>query len=148
VTKKVLLAILLVWAATFTIPGLRDRAEPRALTARAWVGDRLEGPLTPVRDRYRKAQTRSQLDKTQRALVMNRNQGGRIPEQEQLGQFMARHDIVPDGRDPWGTPYLIVQEADSLAIVSAGPDLTYHTDDDLVVRVRHARRAPRSTVRR
>jgi hypothetical protein len=134
--KRVLLAVALVWAVTLVFPGLRDRLDPKVESTRAWAGDRLEGPFTPVRNRYRHAQVTSQLDKVQRALVMTRNQGGRPPAQEELGRFMRLHEVTPDGVDPWGTPYLIVQEPDSVAVISAGPDRKYYTSDDLVRRVR------------
>lgn len=141
--KKLLLALVLVWLAALTIPAFGERVEPRVAPVREWIGDRLEGPMTPVRNRYRKAQVRSHLDKTQRALVMTRNQGGQPPEPDQLPRFMARHDVVPDGLDPWGTPYLLAQQGDSLAVISAGPDRTYYTDDDLAVRVRFPPRGSR-----
>lgn len=140
--KKLLLAVLLLWMATLVFPAWRERAEPRVTAVRGWVWERTQGPLTPVRDRYLRTRAESDLNKVIRSLVMQRNLGQQAPRQEDLRSFMARNDIVDDGLDPWGVPYLIVQEADSVAIISAGPDLTYHTEDDIVVRVRYARRDP------
>jgi hypothetical protein len=140
--KRLLLAVLILWGATHAFPSLGQRAEPRVSAVKGWVGEQMHGPMTPIRNRYHKAQVRSHLDKAARALVTQRNMGGRPPEQEDLRLFMSRNDIVEDGLDPWGMPYLIVQEPDSVAVISAGPDRTYHTEDDMVARVRFAERRP------
>lgn len=140
--KRLLLAVLLLWAATLIFPGLGERVEPRVMAVRGWVWDRAEGPLSPVINRYRRTQADSDLTNVARALVNDRSMGLGPPEQADLRAYMARHQIIDDGLDPWGTPYLIVQEADSVAVISAGHDLTYHTEHDLVIRVRFARRSP------
>jgi hypothetical protein len=140
--KRLLLAVLILWMAVLIIPGLRERADPKVAAVQGWVGDRMEGPMTPVRNRYRMAQVRSHMEKTSRALAVQRNMGMRAPEQDQLRAFLQRHDVVDDGLDPWGTPYILVQEPDSIAIRSAGPDLEHHTQDDIVIRVRYPQRSP------
>jgi hypothetical protein len=140
--KALLLAALLLWAATMVFPDLASGAQVRAATLWGWTADLLERPAAPVTNRYRRVQAETHLNKTSRHLVLQRNQGQRPPEAHELAAFLARHEITPDGLDPWGTPYHIVHEPDSVAIMSAGPDRRFETDDDLVVRLRFPRRDP------
>ncbi len=139
-TKRLILAFLALWVLILVVPGFRERAQPRLQEAGAWTWARMEGPLSPVTDRYRRVQAESDLSEMSRLMTIARNEGRRPPEQRDFAEFLKRHEIAPEGLDPWGTPYLIQQEADSVALTSAGPDLQYGTNDDLVVRVRFRRR--------
>jgi|GEM_PF-433826 len=133
--KRLIVALLVLWFIILVVPGLRERAEPRLTAASAWTWGMMERPLSPVTNRYRRVQAESHMSKASRQMTLTRNQGFPLPDQQGLAGFLARHDIVPDGLDPWGMPYLIQQEADSLALISTGPDLQYGTRDDLVVRI-------------
>jgi hypothetical protein len=139
--KRLLLAVLFLWLVTLVVPGLRERVTPRAVEVGGWAGARLEGPLSPITDRYKRVQAETHLSRTSRLLVTQRNMGQRAPESHELPAFMTRNDIAPDGLDPWGVQYQIVQEPDSVAVMSAGPDGVFGTADDLVVRVRYSERA-------
>lgn len=138
--KRLVLAALLLWAATLVFPQLGEAVQLRAVELWEWTGDRLEGPASPITNRYRRVQAENHLSRTSRALVLQRNQGHQPPQPQDLAAFMARHDGPPDGLDPWGVPYQIVHEPDSVAIVSAGPDGVVGTDDDLVVKLRFPNR--------
>jgi hypothetical protein len=137
--KRLLLAFLVLWGATLVFPGMKEGVRSRAGDIGAWTGARLAGPLSPITNRYRVVQAENQLSKTSRLLTLQRNQGQRAPEPHELPAYLTRHEIAPGGSDPWGTPYRIVQEADSVAIMSAGADRLFGTRDDLVVRVRFPR---------
>jgi hypothetical protein len=132
--KRLLLFALLLFLGSLVVPGVQEHTRPRVNGALSWAGARLEGPASPLTNRYRRIRAEAELDRTLRRLVMDRNQGMRLPEPTRLANYMTRHDIAQDGIDPWGTPYLMVVETDSIALVSAGPDHRYDTDDDLVVR--------------
>lgn len=138
--KRVLVAVLVIWGATLIFPSLREGMHARVTQVASWMGMRLEGPASPITNRYRRLHAESDLSKTSRLLVLQRNQGHPAPEPHELGTFLTRHEIGPRGIDPWGVPYRIAQEADSVAIMSAGPDRTFGTGDDLVVRLRYPRR--------
>jgi hypothetical protein len=141
--KRLLLAGLLLWGATLIFPELGEGVQLRAVELWEWTGDRLEGPASPITNRYRRVQAENQLSKISRQLVLRRNQGQRPPSEEELAGFLIQHDISPDGLDPWGVAFRIVQEPDSVAVMSAGPDLTFGTEDDMVLRLRfrdHSRR--------
>jgi hypothetical protein len=133
--KRLLLAALLLWAATLIVPGLGEAVQARAASAWAWTSDRLERPASPFTDRYRRVQAESDLQKTSRQLVLRRNAGHRAPEPQELAEFMAQHQISEDGIDPWGTAYRLVHQGDTISISSAGPDLTFGTDDDVTLNV-------------
>jgi hypothetical protein len=139
--KRIVMAVLLLVLVTLLFPPLRERADPHMAAAGAWTAERLEGPLSPVTNWYKSIRAEAELGKAARLMVGQRNQGMRLPDPERFQEFLNRHDIATDGLDPWGTPYLMVQEADSIALVSAGPDRRYETDDDLAARFPH--RSPR-----
>jgi hypothetical protein len=141
--KRLLLAVLILYGATVAFPGLGDRAQPKMDAAWDWTWDRMEGPLSPVTNRYRRARANSELSKMARHLVMQRNQGGRAPTEETLSAFLTRNEIAPGGLDPWGTPYRLTHERGVLTIRSAGPDLRYETEDDLLVDLPFPHRGPR-----
>jgi hypothetical protein len=134
--KRLVLMALLLYAATLVFPQLGEAVQLRAVELWEWTGDRLEGPVSPITNRYRRIQAENHLSRTSRALVLLRNQGRPPPAPQDLARFMARNDGPPDGLDPWGMPYQIVLEPDSVAIMSAGPDRTMGTEHDLVVKLR------------
>jgi hypothetical protein len=133
--KRVILVVALLWLVVAVFPGAREAASPRAVELRDWTWGHLQGPLSPVTDRYRRIRAEAELSEAARLLVLDRNQGRRAPRQEELAAFLARHEVAPDGLDPWGTPYQLSQQQDSLVIRSAGPDLRYETGDDVLVKV-------------
>jgi hypothetical protein len=135
--KRLLLAFLLLGMLTLTVPALRQRAQPRIDQSREWLGKRLEGPLSPVLTPYRRLKTQSQMGKAVSALVSRRNMGYPPPKPIEFQEFIQARELSPDGMDAWGAPYLLRQRRDSLDIISAGPDIQYHTDDDLVVSIRY-----------
>jgi hypothetical protein len=143
--KRMVLAASLLVLVTLLVPPLRERADPHMATAGSWTAEQLAGPLSPVTNWYKGIRAEAELEKAARLMVGQRNQGMRLPEPARVGEFLNRHEIATDGLDPWGTPYLMVQEADSVALVSAGPDGRYDTDDDLAARFPH--RSPRGARR-
>ncbi len=76
------------------------------------------------------------MQKAVRELIQDRNMGYLRPQPDDFRAYIQREVEGEDGLDAWGTPYIIVPTADSLAIVSAGPDLQYDTEDDLVEKLR------------
>lgn len=140
--KRLLLAILLLGLVTLLVPSLRQRAQPRIDSSREWLGVKLEGPMSPVLNPYRRLKTQSHMGQTVSALVALRNMGYPPPKPDELREFMASRELSPDGLDAWGVPFLLRQRRDSLDIISAGPDVEYNTEDDLVTSMRY--RSPSS----
>jgi hypothetical protein len=141
--KRLLLAVLLLYGATVVFPGLGERAEPKMAAIGDWTWDLMEGPLSPVTNRYRRIRADSELSKMARLLILQRNQGAPGPTEETLAAYLTRHEIAPSGLDPWGTRYRMTHEAGNLTIRSAGADLRYETDDDLKIEVRFPHRGGR-----
>lgn len=142
--KRIFLALLLLGLATLLIPGLRERSQPRIDQGREWLGQKLEGPLSPVLTPYRTLKTESRIAKVVSHLVRDRNRGRPPPTPGEFRDYLAAYGL--DTLDAWGAPLLLQQEPDSVAIISAGADLDYLSDDDLVTRIRY--RAPERRVLR
>lgn len=136
--KRILLAFLLLGLAILTIPALRQRAQPRIDQGREWLGQKLEGPMSPILTPYRSLKTEERMAEAVRHLIRDRNRGTDAPTPDALPAYLTRHDIEPV--DGWGAPILLRQEPDSLALLSAGPDLEYDTEDDIIAKIRY--RAP------
>lgn len=129
--KHLILALLMVVLAVLLIPGLRTRAQPHIDVGREWLGDKLEGPLSPVLNRYWKLKTDNRLNNAQNELVRRRNLGSAPPAPTEFRDFLVRHDIADKGLDGWGLPLVLEIKQDSLVLRSAGADRFYDTPDDL-----------------
>lgn len=142
--KRIFLAILLLVLAVLLIPALRERAQPGIDASRTWMGEKLEGPMSPILTPYRTLRTQTRMGEAGRLLVRDRNRGRRPPTPEEFPDYLTRNNV--ELLDYWGAPLIIEQEPDSLAIISPGPDLEYRTDDDVVTKIRYA--APQYRFRR
>lgn len=140
--KRIALALLLLTAATLMIPALRHRAQPRIDSSREWLGQKLEGPFSPVLTPYRTLKTESRMSEAARLLIRDRNRGMPAPLPDAFAGYLAGHEI--ESNDGWGAPIILRQEPDSVAMRSAGRDLEYDTEDDIVAKVRY--RAPANRV--
>ena len=138
--KRIFLAFLMLGLVTLLVPSLRERAQPRIDVFREWLGQKLEGPLGPVLTPYRILKTESRMGEAGRVLIRDRNRGTAAPAPDAFAAYLTQHEIAP--MDGWGAPILLRQEPDSVALRSAGPDLEYDTEDDIVVKLRYE--APRS----
>lgn len=137
--KRIFLAFLLLGLAVLLIPSLRERAQPRIDESRIWLGQKLEGPMTPVLTPYRTIKTQTRISEAAALLIRDRNRGRRIPNPPDFADYLRTHSLQPV--DAWSAPLILNQEKDSLAVISPGPDLEYETEDDIVTKIRYA--APR-----
>jgi hypothetical protein len=80
--------------------------------------------------------TQSEIGQVIRELIQDRNNGYLPPPEDEFEVYIHRRVEDSDGLDGWGTPYALVQDPDSVAVVSAGPDREFDTDDDIVVKIR------------
>jgi hypothetical protein len=146
--SRLLLAFVLLGIAVLLIPGLRHRAEPRIQESREWLGQKLEGPLSPVLTPFRTVETKTRIDQAVRYLIRERNRGGRPPQPDDFADFLRRRGAAY--RDGWGAPLILIQEPDSVQVLSAGEDREYRTHDDLSrkIRFRAPRRFPSRILRR
>lgn len=139
--RRIFLAFLLLTLAVLLIPSLRERAQPRIDESRLWLGEKLEGPMSPVLTPYRTLTTESRIAQAASSLLRDRNLGGVPPQPDGFEAYLATRGMKTT--DAWGMPLILRQEPDSLAVVSPGPDLLYETEDDLMSKIRY--RAPRKT---
>lgn len=133
---KILLGLLVIVLIVMTVPQLRVRVDPLLDRAGESFSEALHGPLSPIVNPYRRLKSESEMGKAVRELIRDRNMGYLRPQPDDFRAYMQREVEGEDGLDAWGTPYIILPTADSLAIVSAGPDLQYDTEDDLVEKIR------------
>lgn len=145
--KRLFLVVLLLVLAVLLIPPVRHRAQPRIDQFRFWAGERLEGPMSPILTPYRNIKTRTEIGRVITELVSLRNRGLPPPSASDFHDFMSARGLSETGNDPWGSPYVLVQEPDSLGVRSAGADLSYETEDDIILKVRFPNR-PRRRRRR
>ena len=144
--KRVILAFLLVALVTLLIPPLRVRVQPRIDAGRAWLGNKLEKPLSPVLTPWRTMRTETEIAEITAELVVARNRGQDPPPPHQFRDYIIGREVAEDANDPWGVPYLLNQRPDSVDVISAGPDLTFETGDDIIGSIRFS--APRRRGRR
>jgi hypothetical protein len=135
--KQLFLGVLILLLATLLVPSLREKTAPHYDRFGHWAAERLEGPLSPVLNPWRRLRSQSEMGEAVRELVQHRNEGFIRPNPDDFRQYMQSQIEDEDGLDAWGSPYLLVPKEDSVSIVSAGPDLEYETDDDIVVTIRY-----------
>lgn len=126
---KVLLLVLLLLGAAFTVPAIRNR---------------LAGPLDPVlarlgpvgekvRNPVRRFNAFNEIQAIIGRLNEDKLQGRPVPPPNQFQRWIhdkMRGDIQ-DGRDPWGQPYYLVRSRGYATIGSAGQDMQAGTPDDI-----------------
>jgi hypothetical protein len=135
--KQLVLGILILLLATLAIPPLRERTAPHYDRFGHWVAEKLEGPLSPVLNPWRRLRSQSEMGEAVRELVQHRNQGFIRPQPDAFTEYLQTQVEGEDGLDYWGSPYILIPQADSVSIVSAGPDLEYETEDDIVATIRY-----------
>ncbi|MFW5947592.1 MAG: hypothetical protein ACOCUW_03780 [Gemmatimonadota bacterium] len=141
--KRAFLAFLFVFLLVLTIPPLRQRAQPSLDRLGAWLGENLEGPMSPILNPYRKLKTEGVMQKAIQEMTRDRNMGIARPAPDEFTEFIQREIEGETGLDAWGSPLILGADPDSAVIISAGPDLEYDTDDDVVLKMRYA--VPRRT---
>lgn len=78
-------------------------------------------------------QSRGEMKEILRSL-RTRNQSGReLPARgREFNDWLIRTYPGGQGEDAWGTPYSLKTWADSVGIMSNGPDLEVNTEDDFI----------------
>jgi hypothetical protein len=137
--SRIVLAFLLLGLAVLLVPSLRERAQPRIDESREWLGQKLEEPLSPVLTPFRTVETTTRIDQAVRLLIRTRNAGSSPPQPDDFTTFLKQYGA--EFQDGWGAPLILIQEPDSVIVMSAGLDREYRTSDDLTRKIRY--RAPR-----
>ncbi len=146
--KRILLAAVVLILLVLSVPPLRQRAQPAIDRFYALVGWTVEGPLAPAVNPYRELEAQSTIGKVVREMVRDRNSGFNRPDGEELEAYMARKLPDESFTDPWGIPYVLRSDRDSVAVVSAGPDMVYDTEDDIAEKIRYGEPADSRRPRR
>jgi hypothetical protein len=134
---KGIFVVLLLFIGVLLTPALRRPIEPQLESARLFLGDKFDGPLSPVVNPFRRLKARSEIGKAITELLQDRNTGYPPPEPLEFTTYMIRKVRDTDGVDPWGSAYIIVLKQDSVAVVSPGPDRAINTDDDVSKQIRY-----------
>lgn len=146
--KRILLGLVILVLLVLTVPPLRQRAQPAFDRLDALVGWGVEGPLSPAVNPYRKLKAEGAIGKVTREMIRDRNSGFVRPEDDEFQAYMIRKVEGEDGIDPWGIPYAMWPTRDSVAVVSAGPDREFGTDDDVLQTIRYGEPSPARRRRR
>ncbi len=99
--------------------------------------------LGPVLNPALTWQSRGEMDQITRRLQIINREGQPLPDQGlEFSEWMVRNFQGGSSRDAWGNEYTIVHWADSVGIVSRGPDLEVGTFDDIIhtARIQRQRR--------
>lgn len=139
--SRLVLALLLLFLAGLLVPSLRERVQPQIDESRLWLGEKLEGPMTPLLTPYRRLKTQAQIDDALREMIQDRNTGYPPPVVTDFREYLIRNQIEP--LDGWGAPLVLEREADSLMVMSPGPDMNYGTDDDMRSKIQYRERGRR-----
>ena len=146
--KRLLLAAMIVFLLSLSIPTLRARAMPKYRAAGSWVWGVVDGPLSPVITPWRRVQTQSEMSRIAGLLITWRNRGYPHPSTEDLPRVMRQASLDSTATDHWGTPYVIGVKPDTVYVRSAGPDRQLNTEDDILAPVRYPSRSGRRGSRR
>ena len=78
--------------------------------------------------------TKGEMGQVGRNVIEQERLTGQLPDRRNwVGWLDSRYSTDDLRQDPWGTVYQLQVWADSVAIVSYGPDRTRSTDDDFQV---------------
>jgi len=127
--SRLVLLILLGVVASYYFPDSRqmliDVAQPILVPVQKWS-------------------TQEEMGQVARNVIEHERLTGQLPDRRSwLGWMDYRYTTEDLKRDPWGSLYQLTVWADSIGIVSYGPDLTGFTEDDfqvVVPRLRARRR--------
>ncbi len=126
--RKLLLLIVLWLAVTYYFPDSRHMV--KQWTRPLWV------PLVEW-------DAKEEMLQVGRDVVNEEQKNGKLPDQRRWMQWLDyRYSMNQMTHDPWGSTYQLKVWADSIAIVSYGPDRVRGTADDFhvtVPRQRHRR---------
>jgi hypothetical protein len=83
------------------------------------------------------------MDQITRRLQMLNREGQVLPGPgQEFADWMVRNFQGGRGRDAWGNEYTLTVWPDSVGVISRGPDLEVHTEDDVMrtARIQRQRR--------
>ena len=90
--------------------------------------------LNPVVAPIQRWNTKDEMRRVARDVVEFERTQGRVPDRRAWLDWLEWRYVVQDTwQDPWGSTYELVVYADSVGIVSYGPDRTKLTEDDFSV---------------
>lgn len=123
---RLFLLVLLGIAATYYLPDSRQMLSD-------WAA--------PVTNRLVAWSTKEEMRGIATAVIEHEQRTGELPDRRSWQGWLDWRYPVKDGQqDPWGNTYQIRAWADSVAIISYGPDLDRGTEDDFQVVVPRERR--------
>lgn len=138
--KKLLVALVIVAAALSASPYLRAKAAPRLAPLWTNVRGMLKKPLRPFVRPLQEQHANSEALEIMRALKDEVTRTARVPRPDDFLGWVKAHQLTDhNGLDPWGKPYEMLQSADTLYVVSLGPDTTLNTADDIKAGFPHRR---------
>ncbi|HEX6939970.1 MAG TPA: hypothetical protein VF158_11200 [Longimicrobiales bacterium] len=134
--KKLVLLLLIFAAASATVPSLRERVEPRVVPV--WdsglrrLDPVIQWALTPMHRWAAEHEARA----IARMVRMHATSSRQFPRPGEFPAYLRREwRGARRGLDPWGTPYFLIVDPDSITVGSAGRDKERGTEDDVLATI-------------
>ena len=104
--------------------------------SRQMLADILDPVIAPI-NRW---STKDEMRRVARDVVAYEQSHGQIPNRTGWVEWLEWRYVVDETwKDPWGSAYELVVLADSLGIMSYGPDRTKETEDDFTIMAQRRR---------
>lgn len=129
---KILLFVLVALGASFSIPSLRRVVEPVTDAALDPAKRMLSGQLARIRDPVYRWSVQNEARGIARELIQREETGQPLPRPQDFQSYLQRRTLAgAPVLDRWGSPYYLLVTADSVVVVSPGPDERPGSDDDI-----------------
>lgn len=128
--KKLILVLVVVAAATGTVPQLRERVEPVVGPAIDTATRAASATMTLVANSIFRWTVQRELRLILDQLELHLAGGQRLPPPDEFPAFLRRNRMG-GSIDPWGGEYYLMLARDSIIVGSAGPDGEPGSEDDL-----------------
>jgi hypothetical protein len=114
--SRIVWILVFLVAAVLLVKPLRERARPQ-----------VEFALNPIYT----WEAKNRVNAISRVLVRARAEGSRLPRPRDFQRFLTEREGADAALDPWGEPYFLYRDRQTIRVSSSGPDRTANTDDDI-----------------
>lgn len=130
--KKIVLIVVVVAGAVLSIRPAREAALP-LLAPVAEPAVRILGQqVARVRDPVYRWSVKNEARGLLRELVERERSGSPLPRPADFQEYLRTRTVAEQPvTDRWGSPYYLLMNRDSMAVVSPGPDRRPGTEDDI-----------------
>lgn len=129
---RLILLVVAALGASFSIPALRQHVEPVTTAALAPAKRLIGRQLARIRDPVFRWSVQNEARGIARELIQREDGGQPLPRPQDFQAHLQRRTLAGSPvLDRWGSPYYLLVTADSVIVVSPGPDQRPGTEDDI-----------------